>query len=136
MAGKSPEVNAANTGKVKVGEEAKISDMERDFGPTSTSKIAQITTTNNGTEWILDSRIPNKPGELFLYIDDSGNYREIFGADAIRDVYVRNATATGKLEILRERLYKAGYMNEQQFKTKDATALNGAIVRSARNASV
>lgn len=133
---KSPEVSAANAGKIPKKVETKISDMEQDFGPTSQSKIASVTTTNNGTEWILNGKIDNKEGEVFLYIDDAGDYKAYLGADAIRNVYIKNAIATGKLEILRERLYKAGYMNEQQFKTKDATALNGAIVRSARNASV
>jgi hypothetical protein len=132
--GKSPEVSAVNSGKVQSGAAAAISDMQQDFG--GANPIAKVTTTNNGTEWILNGKIDGVEGEVFLYIDNAGNYRPVLGADAIRNVYIKNAVASGQLESLRERLYKAGYMNEQQFKTKDSTALNGAVVRSARNSSV
>lgn len=136
MVDKSPEVSSANAGKVSAGVQAKISDMEQDFGYNSKDRIATVTTTNNGTEWILSGKLDKYEGEIFLYIDDSGNYKPIAGPSAIRDIYIKNAIASGQLETLRERLYRAGYMNEQQFKTKDSTALNGAVVRSARAASV
>lgn len=122
MAGTSPEVSSANKG---IG--LTVKDMSEDFGPSSTIKVTQA-----GNTWILNKA---DEGEVFLYINSQGNY-EVMNADQVRSAYVRGADQFGGLEGLRNKLYKSKYMNETEFKLKDVTALNRAIISAARESSV
>lgn len=104
-----------------------LKDMAEDFGgPNAPYKVTQ-----NGNTWVLNST----EGEVFLYIDSKGNY-QILNADQVRQAYITNAGGAKGIDALRTKLYKANYMNETEFKFKDATALNRAIIDAARNVSV
>jgi hypothetical protein len=107
-------------------EEQTKKDMVEDFGPKGKYKVTQA-----GNTWILNSA----EGERFLYIDSKGDY-QVMNADQVRAAYIQDARTRGGIDGLRQRLYKAGYMNDTEFNTKDATALSVAIVRSARKVSV
>lgn len=129
MANSSPEVSAANAGKVPGYQDQTVKDMTEDFGgPQAKYKVTQA-----GNQWILNAT--DNTGERFLFIDSKGNY-EVYNADQVRTAYIQDAQKRGGIESLRQRLFKAGYMNEQQFKVKDKTALNVAIIDAARNISV
>lgn len=129
MASGSPEVSAANAGKVPSVEDETQRHMTEDFGGDKPKYVV----TQSGSQWILNSS--DGTGERFLFIDSKGDYF-VYDADKVRAAYVQDAQKRGGLESLRQRLYKAGYMNEQQFKLKDTTALNVAIITAARNVSV
>ena len=104
-----------------------LKDMAEDFGgPNAPYKVTQ-----SGNTWILNS----SEGEVFLYIDSKGNY-QVLNADQVRQSYITNAGGAAGIDGLRNKLYKANYMNETEFKLKDATALNRAIIDAARNVSV
>ena len=104
-----------------------LKDMAEDFGgPNAPFKITQ-----QGNTWILSS----SEGEKFLFIDSKGDYK-ILNADQVRQAYITNAGGASGIDSLRSKLYKANYMNETEFKLKDATALNRAIIDAARTVSV
>ena len=104
-----------------------LKDMAEDFGgPDAPYKVTQ-----SGNTWILNSA----EGEVFLYIDSKGDYK-VLNADQVRQSYITNAGGAAGIDSLRNKLYKANYMNETEFKLKDATALNRAIIDAARNVSV
>jgi hypothetical protein len=104
-----------------------LKDMAEDFGgPDAKYKVTQ-----SGNSWILNSI----EGEVFLYINNEGDY-QVLNADQVRKAYITNAGGTAGIDNLRNKLYKANYMNEAEFKLKDATALNRAIIDAARNVSV
>ena len=125
----SPSVSAANAGKVGVtGDQTKL-DMTEDFGGSKPKYVV----TQSGNQWILNAS--DGTGERFLYINKNGDY-QVMDADQVRSAYVKEATSSGTLEKLRYRLYKAGYMSETEYNLKDVTALNVAIVKSARSSSV
>lgn len=106
-----------------------LKDMAEDFGGTD----AKYVVTQDGNSWILNST--DGTGERFLYIDSKGDY-QVLNADQVRRSYITNAGGAAGIDALRTKLYKANYMNETEFKFKDATALNRAIIEAARNVSV
>jgi hypothetical protein len=103
-------------------------DMLEDFGPDG-----KYTVTQSGNTFILNS--VDGTGERFLFIDSKGNYK-VYDADQVRAAYKQDAQSRGGIDGLRQRLYRAGYMNDTEFNTKDETALSVAIVRAARKVSV
>jgi hypothetical protein len=103
--------------------------MAEDFGGAD----AKYVVTQSGNTWILNST--DGTGERFLYIDSKGDY-QVLNADQVRRSYITNAGGTAGIDALRTKLYKANYMNETEFKLKDATAFNRAIIDAARNVSV
>ena len=104
-----------------------LKDMAEDFGgPDAKYKVTQ-----SGNSWILNSI----EGEVFLYINNEGDY-QVLNADQVRKAYITNAGGTAGIDNLRNKLYKANYMNEAEFNLKDATALNRAIIDAARGVSV
>lgn len=125
----SPSVSAANAGKVPTAQNQTVVDMTEDFGGAKPKYVV----TQAGNQWILNAS--DGTGERFLYIDKSGNY-QVMDADQVRTAYVKTASANGTLEKLRYRLFKSGYMSETEYNLKDVTALNVAIVKSARTSSV
>lgn len=105
-----------------------LKDMAEDFGgPNAPFKITQ-----QGNTWILNS---TSEGEKFLFINSKGDY-QILNADQVRQAYVTNAGGAAGIDLLRSKLYKANYMNETEFKLKDSTALNRAIIDAARTVTV
>lgn len=105
-----------------------LQHMAEDFGgPDAKYKVTQ-----NGNTWILNE---TGVGERFLFIDSKGDY-QVLDADQVRQAYITNAGGAKGIDALRTKLYKANYMNETEFKLKDATALNRAIIDAARNVSV
>ena len=105
-----------------------LKDMAEDFGgPEARYKVTQM-----GNTWILNE---TGVGERFLFINSKGDY-QVLDADQVRQAYITNAGGSAGIDNLRNKLYKANYMNETEFKLKDATALNRAIVDAARNVSV
>lgn len=106
-----------------------LKDMAEDFGGAD----AKYVVTQSGNTWILNST--DGTGERFLYIDSKGDY-QVLNADQVRRSYITNAGGTAGIDALRTKLYKANYMNETEFKLKDATAFNRAIIDAARNVSV
>lgn len=104
-----------------------LQHMAEDFGGAN----AKYKVTQSGNTWILNS----SEGEVFLYIDSKGDYK-VLNADQVRQAYITNAGGAKGIDALRTKLYKANYMNETEFKFKDATALNRAIIDAARNVSV
>jgi len=106
-----------------------LKDMAEDFGGAN----AKYVVTQDGNNWILNAS--DGTGEKFLYIDSKGDYN-VFNADQVRRAYMTNAGGAAGIDALRTKLYKANYMNETEFKFKDATALNRAIIEAARNVSV
>ena len=103
-----------------------LQDMEEDFGANG-----KYTITQAGNTWILNSN--DDTGERFLYVDKDGNYK-VKNVDEIRALYVQNSV--GGTEGLRTRLYRAGYINEVEYKSKDASALSQGIVKAARDITV
>jgi hypothetical protein len=104
-----------------------LKDMAEDFGgPNAPFKVTQ-----QGNTWILNS----SEGERFLFINSKGDY-QILNADQVRQAYVTNAGGAAGIDSLRSKLYKANYMNEVEFKLKDTTALNRAIIDAARTVTV
>lgn len=103
-------------------------DMEEDFGANG-----KYTITQAGNTWILNSN--DNTGERFMFVDSSGNY-QVLDADQVRAAYVKDAVARGGIDGLRNRLYKAGFMNEVEFKSKDDTALNAGIIKAARKITI
>jgi len=106
-----------------------LKDMAEDFGGAD----AKYVVTQSGNTWILN--LTDGTGERFLYIDSKGDY-QVLNADQVRRSYITNAGGTAGIDALRTKLYKANYMNETEFKLKDATAFNRAIIDAARNVSV
>jgi hypothetical protein len=125
----SPSVSDANAGTVPESNRKNKTqvNMEEDFGPNSGIKVTQA-----GNTFILNKA---NEGEVFLFIDNKGDY-EILNADTVRAAYKRYAQETTGIEALRTKLYKSNYMNEAEYKLKDATALNRAIIGAAREVSV
>jgi hypothetical protein len=105
-----------------------VKDMQEDFGAGG-----KYTITQAGNTWILNSN--DNTGERFMFVDSSGNY-QVLDADQVRSAYVKDAAARGGIDGLRNRLYKAGFMNEVEYKSKDATALNAGIVKAARKITI
>jgi hypothetical protein len=104
-----------------------LKDMAEDFGgPNAPFKVTQ-----QGNTWILNS----SEGERFLFINSKGDY-QILNADQVRQAYVTDAGGAAGIDSLRSKLYKANYMNEVEFKLKDTTALNRAIIDAARTVTV
>jgi hypothetical protein len=104
-----------------------LKDMAEDFGgPNAPFKVTQ-----QGNSWILNS----SEGERFLFINSKGDY-QILNADQVRQAYVTDAGGAAGIDSLRSKLYKANYMNEVEFKLKDTTALNRAIIDAARTVTV
>lgn len=106
-----------------------LKDMAEDFGGAN----AKYKVTQAGNQWILNAT--DNTGERFLFIDSKGDY-SVLDADQVRQAYITDAGGATGVESLRSRLYKANFMNEAEFKLKDATALNRAIIDAARNISV
>jgi hypothetical protein len=106
-----------------------LKDMAEDFGGAN----AKYKVTQAGNQWILNAT--DNTGERFLFIDSKGDY-SVLDADQVRQAYITDAGGAAGVESLRSRLYKANFMNEAEFKLKDATALNRAIIDAARNISV
>jgi hypothetical protein len=105
-----------------------LKDMEEDFGANG-----KYTITQAGNTWILNAN--DNTGERFLYVDSNGDYK-VYNADQVRAAYVQDAASRGGVEGLRNRLYKAGYLNEVEYNAKDASAFNAGIVKAARKISV
>jgi hypothetical protein len=105
-----------------------VKDMQEDFGLNG-----KYTVTQAGNTWILNSN--DNTGERFMFVDSSGNY-QVLNADQVRSAYVKDAVARGGIDGLRNRLYKAGFMNEVEYKSKDATAFNDGIVKAARKITI
>jgi hypothetical protein len=105
-----------------------VKDMQEDFGAGG-----KYTITQAGNTWILNSN--DNTGERFMFVDSSGNY-QVLNADQVRSAYVKDAAARGGIDGLRNRLYKAGFMNEVEYRSKDATALNAGIVKAARKITI
>jgi len=103
--------------------------MAEDFGGAN----AKYKVTQAGNQWILNAT--DNTGERFLFINSKGDY-SVLDADQVRQAYITDAGGATGVESLRLRLYKANFMNEAEFKLKDATALNRAIIDAARNISV
>lgn len=104
-----------------------LKDMAEDFGgPNAPFKVTQ-----QGNTWILNS----PEGERFLFINSKGDY-QILNADQVRQAYITDAGGAAGIDSLRSKLYKANYMNEVEFKLKDTTALNRAIIDAARTVTV
>lgn len=128
----SPEVSAANQGKVSSGNtDQTFVDMTEDFGgPEPLYEVVQ-----DGNTWILSGTANAKiPGRVYLYIDSNGQY-EILGAEAVRQRYMRDAQNGKGIEYLRKRLYDAGYLNKAEYDVKDSTALARAITGAASKVS-
>ena len=106
-----------------------LKDMAEDFGGAN----AKYKVTQAGNQWILNAT--DNTGERFLFINSKGDY-SVLDADQVRQAYITDAGGATGVESLRLRLYKANFMNEAEFKLKDATALNRAIIDAARNISV
>jgi len=106
-----------------------LKDMAEDFGGAN----AKYKVTQAGNTWILNAT--DNTGERFLFINSKGDY-SVLDADQVRQAYITDAGGAAGIESLRSRLYKANFMNEAEFKLKDATALNRAIIDAARNVSV
>lgn len=106
-----------------------LKDMAEDFGGAN----AKYKVTQAGNTWILNAT--DNTGERFLFIDSKGDYK-VLDADQVRQAYVTDAGGSAGIESLRSRLYKANFMNEAEFKLKDSTALNRAIIDAARGISV
>lgn len=108
--------------------EQTLANMEEDFGANG-----KYVVTQSGNTWILNAK--DGTGEVFLHVDNNGDYN-VYNADQVRSAYIKEAQASGGIESLRSRLYKAGYMTDAEYQVKDATALNVAIIRAARGISV
>jgi len=106
-----------------------LKDMAEDFGGAN----AKYKVTQAGNTWILNAT--DNTGERFLFINSKGDY-QVLNADQVRQAYVTDAGGSAGIESLRSRLYKANFMNEAEFKLKDSTALNRAIIDAARGISV
>jgi hypothetical protein len=106
-----------------------LQHMAEDFGGAN----AKYKVTQAGNQWILNAT--DNTGERFLFIDSKGDY-SVLNADQVRQAYITDAGGASGIESLRSRLYKANFMNEAEFKLKDTTALNRALIDAARNVSV
>jgi hypothetical protein len=106
-----------------------LKDMAEDFGGAN----AKYKVTQAGNQWILNAT--DNTGERFLFINSKGDY-SVLDADQVRQAYITDAGGASGIESLRQRLYKANFMNEAEFKLKDSTALNRALIDAARNVSV
>jgi hypothetical protein len=106
-----------------------LKDMAEDFGGAN----ALYKVTQAGNQWILNAT--DNSGERFLFINSKGDY-QVLNADQVRQAYITDAGGASGIESLRSRLYKANFMNEAEFKLKDTTALNRALIDAARNVSV
>lgn len=128
----SPEVSAANQGKVSSGNtDQTFVDMTEDFG--GANPLYQV--VQDGNTWILTGREnAPKPGRVYLYIDSKGNY-EILSAEEVRSRYTTDAKNGKGIEYLRKRLYDADYLNKAEYDAKDATALARAITSAASKVS-
>lgn len=103
-------------------------NMEEDFGPDGKFELTQ-----SGNTWILNSK--GGEGERFLFVDDKGDYA-VYDADTVRAEYIKDANKRDGVEGLRTRLYKAGYINEVEYKSKDESAFSSGIIKAARKISV
>ena len=128
----SPEVSAANQGKVPTTTSITFNDMTEDFG--GDSPLYQV--TQNGNRWELTgTNNSTMPGPVYLYINSNGDY-EIVRAEEVRSRYMRDAKNGKGIEELRKRLYDAGYLQKSEYDIKDATALARAITDAAGKVSV
>lgn len=129
----SPDVFAANTGKVgkTSGKNQTLQDMTEDFGANGYYQVVK-----DGNSWVLTgTENAPIPGRVYLYIDNNGNYQTL-SAEEVRTRYMQDAQAGKGVEYLRQRLYKAGYMQKSEFDTKDSIGLARAITEAASNVSV
>lgn len=115
--------------KVLTNERQTVKDMTEDFS----GEKPKYELTQSGNTWILNAS--DGTGERFLHVDKKGDYT-VYDADQVRKAYIKENVDDNTLEEFRTRLYKAGFMTEQEHKTKDSTAFNVAIVRAARKISV
>jgi hypothetical protein len=128
----SPEVSAANQGKVPTTTSTTFNDMTQDFG--GDKPLYQV--TQNGNRWVLTgTENSTMPGDVYLYINSNGDY-EIVRAEEVRSRYMRDAKNGKGIEELRKRLYDAGYLQKSEYDIKDATALARAITDAANKISV
>lgn len=130
----SPEVSAANQGKVGVSgnKNQTLQDMNEDFGGAN----APYQVVKDGNSWILSgTENATQPGRVYLYIDNNGNY-QVLNAEQVRTRYMQDAKTGKGIEYLRQRLYNAGYMQKSEYDTKDAIGLARAITEAASNVSV
>lgn len=130
----SPEVSAANQGKVKTGQSKDLTrqHMTEDFG--AGNGLYEV--VKDGNQWILSGKsVSRTPGRVYLYINNKGDY-DILRAEEVQRRYIQDAQAGKGVEHLRQRLYNAGYMQKAEFDTKDRIALARAITEAASNISV
>lgn len=129
MADKYPSPSGVKDKKpLSKSEQTKI-DMEQDFGGTEPPYRVEMV----GNRWVLTGKeTAQKPGEVHLYINANGDY-DIQGPEEIRTSYINDAKKTaGGVEGLRKKLYSAGFMNEVEYNSKDATAFAVAITEASR----
>lgn len=118
--------------KAETNEQKTRRNMQEDFGGEAPLyQVVQV-----GNEWQLTgTENAPYPGRVYLFINNKGDY-EVLSAEAVREAYIKEAQASkGGVESLRQQLYRAGYMNEVQFSTKDPSALALAITDAASKVS-
>lgn len=141
---KSPEEakkRSETTTSAKVAQDSKhISDLKRVLGEVGGSGGELVVGTDQYGQLILFKSIRDKQGreirreEIFFWVQPDGvTFSPVYGAALIKKV---KESYKGNLEVLRKDLYDKNLLSETDFKTKDETAFNQAIIKAGRNYSL
>lgn len=145
MVDKSPEAAKTKTESKSYNERAQENakhnaDLKRVLGEVGGPGGELIVGTDQYGQLVLYKSIRNKQGveikreEIFFWVQPDGiTFSPVYGASLIKKV---KESYKGNLEGLRKELYDKNLLSETDFKTRDETAFNQAIIKAGRNYSL
>jgi hypothetical protein len=131
---------AAAAKKKREEQEKHLADLKRFFGDVGLDNGALKVGTNQYGDLTLYKDIYEGTGknrefvrrdEVFIWIQPNGlGFTEQYGSQVIKSV---KTNFKGNLELLRKQLFDKDFLSENDYKTKNETAFNQAILNAARN---
>jgi hypothetical protein len=136
--GKEAAANAAATKKRRELEAKHLADLKKRLGDVGLDNGDWVVGTDQNRNLVLYEEVLDKKGkptgqrnEIFFWVGPDGlGFTGKYGSQVIKSV---KTDFKGNLEVLRKQLFDKNFLSETDFKTKDETAFNNAILDAARN---
>lgn len=136
--GKEAAANAAATKKRRELEAKHLADLKKRLGDVGLDNGDWVVGTDQNRNLVLYEEVLDEKGkptgqrnEIFFWVGPDGlGFTKKYGAQVIKSA---KTDFKGNLEVLRKQLFDKNFLSETDFKTKDETAFNNAILDAARN---
>lgn len=129
---------AAATKKRRDLEAKHLADLKKRLGDVGLDNGEWTVGTDQNRNLILYENVLDKDGkptgarnEIFFWVESDGlRFTKKYGSQVIKSI---KSNFKGNLEVLRQQLLDKNFLSETDYKTKNETAFNQAILDAARN---